>query len=567
MQKIPYGISDYKRLKEENYYFIDKTSYIKELEDAGSFLMFLRPRRFGKSLLISMLHYYYDIHYKDRFDELFSDTYVGKHPTDEVNNFYILKFDFSGISIDDVNERFRFYVNITFENFIKKYNLDIQLGENIKDNFYKIFGFLKNNQISLYILIDEYDHFANRLLIQESNNYQELITDSTAFYKEFFTMLKSATAEENSPLKRIFITGVTPMTMYDVTSGFNIGSNISIKKEFNDMVGITTDEVKDMFNHYNISNDVLTDTRKWYNNYIFSKGTKHTIFNTDMILYFTKEYIPNNTYPDEMIDINVRSDYSKLRHLIYTNKKLNGNFDTLRDLLSNNETSIPYLVQDFSALNLSEELNFKSLLFYLGLVTIKTQELDLILQIPNETIKRIDSEFVATSLLAENILTIDTAELNKEAKEFALKGDINLFSYLAKKIEDSSSIRDYIEKESHIKAMYITYFSLIPYFITRSEAELNKGFADLFITPFNPYVKYFAIVELKYIKRDTKLTKELIQEKLQDAKEQLDKYEDDELVSTYTNKGILLKKVTLVFYGWELVKIHIEPTEVGVTRL
>jgi len=134
MQKIPYGISDYKRLKEENYYFIDKTSYIKELEDAGSFLMFLRPRRFGKSLLISMLHYYYDIHYKDRFDELFGDTYVGKHPTDEVNNFYILKFDFSGISIDDVNERFRFYVNITFENFIKKYNLDIPLGENIKDN-------------------------------------------------------------------------------------------------------------------------------------------------------------------------------------------------------------------------------------------------------------------------------------------------------------------------------------------------------------------------------------------------------------------------------------------------
>ncbi|MEO1953370.1 MAG: AAA family ATPase, partial [Campylobacterales bacterium] len=443
-----------------------------------------------------------------------------------------------------------------FKNFIDKYNLDIIQDDNPKDTLDNILSYFKNTNKSLYILIDEYDHFANRLLIQESNNYEELITDKTAFYKEFFTMLKSATAEENSPLRRIFITGVTPMTMYDVTSGFNIGSNISIDYEFNDMVGINQDEAKDMFDHYDISNDIVQDIKRWYNNYIFTQEITHTIFNTDMLLYFLKHYTKKQQYPIEMIDINVRSDYSKLRHLIYTNKKLNGNFDTLRDLLSNNETSISNLVQDFSALNLSDELNFKSLMFYLGLVTIKTKELDLILQIPNETIKRIDSEFVATSLLAENILAIDTAELNKEAKEFALNGDINLFSFLAQKIQDSSSMRDYIEKESHIKAMYITYFSLIPYFITRSEAELNKGFADLFITPFNPYVKYFAIVELKYIKRDTKLTKQLIQEKLQDAKTQLDKYEDDELVTTYTNKGILLKKVALVFYGWELVMVE-----------
>jgi len=554
LKKIPYGISDFKDIQENNYYFVDKTNYIKKLENLNErFILFLRPRRFGKSLFLAVLEGYYDSYYKKDFDMMFKDTYIYKHQTKLASSYCVMRFDFSGIDINDVENSFKEYVLSILNAFVSKYNLKLSVDENPIILLNKIFEYLKKNSLHLYLLIDEYDNFANKLLLQNKDNYLDIVSHKTALFKQFFTTLKTATSGNDSPLKRMFITGVTPMTMYDVTSGFNIGSNISLNPHFNAMVGFTQSEVDELLYYYDVQVDKSV-LKEWYNNYIFSEELPDAIYNTDMILYFINKYKISNKIPSEMIDINVRSDYSKLRNIIYTNKKLNGNFDTLRTLIAGNSVSINNLVQDFSALHLEEENNFKSLMFYLGLVTIKSKEFQLNLQIPNETVKRIDIDFLDDTLKVENIFNIRISHLEDHFKDFALNGNVEVFKFLANQIKVNSSIRDYIYKEQHIKAMYLAYLSMTPYFIIKSELELNKGFSDILIKPFNnDYIKYFGMLEFKYIKREATVTKYKINNLLDEATQQLEKYQDDELVTQYINKGIKLVKVVLIFYGWELI--------------
>ena len=272
-----------------------------------------------------------------------------------------------------------------------------------------------------------------------------------------------------------------------------------------------------------------------------------------MILYFIDEFTKHYELPNEMIDINVRSDYSKLRTIIYTNKKLNGNFRTLQTLIGGQSIFISNLVQDFSALNLHKEENFKSFMFYLGLISIKDRDLDLNLYIPNETVKRIDIDFLANALELENIFEVSTTKIQENLKAFALYGDVEIFKYLAEMIRESTGIRDYIHTEQTVKSMYLAYLSLTPYYIIKSEEELNKGFADILLKPFNPYVEYIGVVEFKYIKRSIAPTTELIDSSVRDAQEKLDKYTEDALVQDYLKEGLKLKKVIIVFWGWEMV--------------
>jgi hypothetical protein len=304
--------------------------------------------------------------------------------------------------------------------------------------------------------------------------------------------------------------------MFDVTSGFNIGSNISMRPDLNDMVGFNEDEVDNILKHYKLDID-KTMLQEWYNSYNFSEDSDQQVFNTDMILYFINKYQISNKPPKEMIDINVRSDYSKLRNIIYTNKKLNGNFETLQTLIAGNIVSVPNLIQDFSALQLEKSKNFKSLMFYLGLVTIQNRELDLNLKIPNETVKRIDIDFLKDTLSLEEVFQLNTDKLEQYLKNFALEGSLEIFKYLALMIEENTTIRDYIYKEQSVKSMYMAYLSLRPYYIVKSELELNKGFADILIKPFNPYVKYVGLLEFKYIKLSDKADKQTVEKLKQEA--------------------------------------------------
>jgi hypothetical protein len=442
------------------------------------------------------------------------------------------------------------------ESFVDKYKLDINFKlDNPISMLNDIFDYSKKNHLNLYILIDEYDNFANRLFLNNREDYLNIVTKKTAPFKQFFTTLKAGTAGNNGAIKRMFITGVTPMTMYDVTSGFNIGENISLDSRFHNMVGLNQNELEYVLQEYNIEDKIEIDMLKeWYNGYIFSKRAKESIYNTDMILYFVHKFIAHYELPDEMIDINVRSDYSRLRNIIYTNKKLNGNFSTLQTLIGGESIAISNLVQDFSALNLYKEENFKSFMFYLGLVSIKDRDFDLNLKIPNETVKRIDIDFLASALELEKVFEINVSQLARELKKFALQGDLEVFRYLAQMIKENTGIRDYIYKEQTVKAMYLAYLSLTPYFVIKSENEMNKGFCDIFLKPLNPYVEYIGLLEFKYIKRGKrKPSKKKINSLVEEAKEELDKYEQDELVQNYIKDGLKLQRVVIVFWGWEMV--------------
>ncbi len=557
MKKIPYGISDFKRLKTENYFFIDKTHYIPKLENSSNYLIFLRPRRFGKTLLIAMLETYYDIAFKDKFETIFRDTYILNNKTKEVNSYMVLKFDFSMINIYDVEESFRGYLLRHMESFIRRYNLPIKTLTDPMALLDAIFIYFKENYLNLYVLIDEYDNFANKLLLNSRDDYLNIVTKKTAPFKQFFTTLKAGASGNNAPIRRMFITGVTPMTMYDVTSGFNIGRNISLDSKFHNMIGLNSSELENALKEFKIADKVNQELLKeWYDNYIFSRRAKESIYNTDMILYFIDNFLEEDELPDEMIDINVRSDYFKLKSIIYTNKKLNGNFKTLQTLIGGESISISNLVQDFSALNLHKEENFKSFMFYLGLVTIVDRRLKLNLKIPNETVKRIDIDFLTNALELEKVFEINVSELSDLLVEFALHGDLEVFRYLALMIKENTGIRDYIYTEQTVKSMYLAYLSLTPYYVIKSEEELNKGFSDILLKPLNPYVEYVGLMEFKYIKRgkrENPPSKEKIDKLVVDAKRQLDDYKEDELVTNYLKDGLKLQMVVIVFWGWEMV--------------
>ncbi len=557
MKKIPYGISDFKRLKTENFYFVDKTHYIERLENfPSSFVLFLRPRRFGKSLFVAILEAYYDIYFKEEFEAIFQDTYILNHRTKEASSYMVLRFDFSIVDIYDVEESFRYILKLTLNSFVRRYNLDIKFkDDNPISMFADIFDYVKEHTINLFVMIDEYDNFANKLFLNNQEDYLNIVTKKTAPFKQFFTTLKAGTTGNNAPIKRMFITGVTPMTMYDVTSGFNIGDNISLHPTFHNMVGFNQNEVEKILEDYQIKDKVSTDMlQEWYDHYNFSEDSTERLYNTDMILYFVNKFLPLHTPPREMIDINVRSDYSKLRSIIYTQKKLNGNFQTMQRLIGGEPITLSNLVQDFSALNLAKEENFKSLLFYLGLVTIYDRKLQLSLKIPNETVKRIDIDFLKDALELERAFVLNTDKLAHLLAEFALQGDLEVFTYLATQIKEHTGIRDYIYSEQTVKSMYLAYLSLTPYYVVKSEEELGKGFADIFLKPLNPYVEYVGLVEFKYIKREKENpTPQTIERLVTEAHAQLDRYAEDTLVTTFTHKGLKLQKVVIIFCGWEML--------------
>ncbi len=294
-RQLPYGLADFTRIKRENWYYIDKTRFIPLVEQEQSFLYFLRPRRFGKSLLVNMLIAYYDIFYKDEYDLIFKNTWILNNPTKLKNSFYILKFDFSAVDVTRYEESFRNHLNTKLNSFILKYNLPIKIEfDNPIDNIEYVLEYCKSKSYDVYLFIDEYDNFANKLLASNVNNYKDIVTDKTASYKEFFTMLKAGTSDNDSSIRKMFFTGVTPVALYDVSSGNNIGKNISLSKTFNDMVGVTKKELEELISYYNLDDkkdDIISKCNYWYNNYRFNKDIEHTIYNSDMILYYLSKKV------------------------------------------------------------------------------------------------------------------------------------------------------------------------------------------------------------------------------------------------------------------------------------
>jgi len=551
---LPYGMSDFRDIKLENYYYVDKTGFIPKIEQYGRYLYLIRPRRFGKSLFLNMLACYYDVHYKDEFEAIFHDCYIFENQTKEASSYYILKFDFSAVStVGDVNQNFSDVCNVDMEIFLNKYKIKLQIDKSkpAHQNLNYLLKNLNYQNTPIYVMIDEYDNFINNILMHDEKDYGKLVSSKDqAIYKEFFKLLKAGTTDNGSSLKKMFITGVSPLAMFDVTSGSNIGTNITNEKAFNHMVGITSNELDKLLNHYNVKGSFKTQNEKlsiddWYDSYKFSKNVKESIYNTDMILYYVKSLILTGEPPMNLVDINIRTDYSKLRYLVYTNQKLNGNFNTLQKLLGSDEVTTLQIKDSFSAFDMKKEENFISLLYYLGLTTIdRFYRGKYYFKIPNQTIRIIMAEYIQQALKESEIFKIDLNAFQNTIQEFAYDNSLNVFTFIANEIEQNSKVRDYIEGENFIKGFLVAYLSLSPFYALLTEVERNKGFVDILLRKA-PNIEdeiTEGMIELKYIPR-SKFTQKLLDEKIADAKKQLEQYGVQE-----NEMGVIV-----VFNGWEMV--------------
>ena len=573
-KRIPYGKTDFVEIMTDNRYYVDKTQYIELIEQAPDFLFLIRPRRFGKSLFLNMLSAYYDINNKERFGELFGNLDIGKHPTESRNKYLILSFNFSNVNTDEgklnssfeehCNQRFLFFAKYYKNYFDDDFLPELQKRTSAEDKLQYVSTCATLKGLSIYLFIDEYDKFANTILSSPMDGHEryKALTHGGGFYKNFFTYVKTATTANDAAIKKMFITGVSPVTMDDVTSGFNIGTNITIDMKFNSILGFNRDEVIEMMNYYKAEgmikgdlNEPLSIMEQWYDNYCFAEECiGENVFNSDMVLYFLNYYLQYNTPPKILIDSNVRTDYGKLRHFIILDKKLNGNFSVLKQIAENGEVSAD-INTSFPMEELTKPDNFISLLFYFGILTISDiKQGTTVLKVPNLTIQKMLMSYITESYKDAEIFNVNVTELSRRYKTMAYEGNWkDFFQYMAQQVSEQTRIRDYIYGEKAIQTLHAAYMNLYNYYILHSEYEMNFGHGDLWMQPnFIQYkdMPYSYIIEFKYVKHDDKIDMDALRE---EATRQLRQYSGDSRVIS-TKRGTELKLVYVIYHGWEMVE-------------
>lgn len=584
---IPYGLANYERLVQKNCYFVDKTMYLRAIEAAGDYLFFIRPRRFGKSLFLSLLEAYYDVFYKKRFAELFAETAIYKQPTEERGAYLVLKFNFSMVdpAPDNVETSFLEHIQGAALSFIRKYGgyllkekeyfiKTIEKSGSASDILSNLVRLCRDSRQRLYVLIDEYDNFANTILSTTGESAYKTLTHGAGSFRSFFSVLKGGTDGTDAPFSRLFLTGVSPITLDDVTSGFNIGKNISLEPHFNRLLGFSGSDVCDMIEYYREQGLVKHPTARlleimseWYGNYLFSQDDDVEMLNSDMVLYFMDHYLTRQKLPEDLIDRNVRIDYGKLRHLIVVDRGAgktpapNGNFGKLKQVIEQGEISAK-LAKGFPLEELVDTDNFISLLFYFGLLTIAAAEKDkLRLKVPNETIKRLYYDYIKSGYKEADIFDLDLSLYSDLMTDMAYDGKWQpLFEFVTGRMRESMSLRDLITGEKSIQAFLNVYLGLSNLYIIHTEKEFNKGYMDVFMEPFiDRYegIGYAYILEIKYMKkgdRGTKAGSSKLRALIKEAEEQLAKYVLDKKYRKSIGKRTLIKLV-LVFSGHELLYI------------
>jgi hypothetical protein len=586
IKEIPYGISDYELIRTENYYYVDKTRYLETLKKTGRYLFFIRPRRFGKSLFISVMESYYDVLYKDRFEEFFKGTWIYENPIDERGKYLVLTFNFSLVNPEPgkIETSFLNHVRGTAVDFIDKYNDYLSSNNNLdyftraikesrsaSDILSNLLLLSKTSHQKLYVFIDEYDNFANTILSTAGEGAYQDLTHGAGFFRSFFNILKGGTTGTGAPIARSFITGVSPITMDDVTSGYNIGKNISTEKDFNKMLGLTEKDIIDMIEYYRAKGHIHHPTRhlldimtQWYGNYLFSEDDNTKMYNTDMVLYFIDNYMTRKDLPEDLIDRNVRVDYGKLRHLIIVDRDktkspvTNGNFSKLKDIIEDGGTSTK-IAKGFPLEQLVESKNFKSLLFYLGLLTIKGPEKDKVrLNIPNETVRRLYYDYIEAAYRETDVFALDLSRYADLMTDMAYDGKWKpLLEFITLRMRESMSLRDLVTGEKSIQAFLNVYLGLSDLYVIHAEKELEKGYADIVMEPFLARyegIKYSYIIEIKYAKAGKKPGDAGTQQLKKQAEQQLKNYAVDEKFRKNIAKTTLIKLV-LIFSGHEAIYI------------
>ena len=596
---IPYGMADFRAIRREGFLYVDKTRFVRELENERH-VFFLRPRRFGKTCWVSILEQYYDRTRKDGFEALFAGTDIGREPTANRGRYAVLRLNFSAFSkrLETLEERFEEYCDTRLRGMLEA-NADvfseeltrrILLAPTMGARLNELFLHADRLGVRLCLLIDEYDNFANTILAGEGEAAYHAVTHGSGFFRDFFATLKAGT--ESGNLERLFITGVSPVTMDDVTSGFNIGANISFRAKYNEMVGFTETEVRDLVEMYRDlgvfdedADAAMAVMREWYNGYRFAKGVTEDIYNTDMVLYYLKHSIPNDEGPDHLIDTNVRVDYMKLRHLVVVNRDatlaaeraaraevplrvsnsaelrnaqalgLNGNFDVLREVIAEGRVDSD-LSPSFPVDQLGQRENFLTLLHCFGLLSIQgAVDGRLRLCIPNQTVRRLMYGYLRDAYRDVGVFSVDLLAFEDLTWAMARDGAWRpAVDYLADALRRQTSVRDYVQGERLLQGFLAAYLGASSCFVFRTERELGKGYADMVLVPLTaryPTLRHGYMIELKYLKRDRD-GEALMRSVLDAAKEQLRGYLADERLARQ-HPSVRFTGLALVFRGWELV--------------
>lgn len=582
VKQIPYGVADFATVIEQNLYYVDKTMFIPELEKQPRNLFFIRPRRFGKSIFLSMLYSYYDCTQSHKFQSLFGNLWIGQHPTPLQGKYQVLFLDFSQITgnIDKLETKFNSYLSINLDAFVRQYSEyyqaemeEILAQEDFEEKMELIFKAAKAHQYHLYLIIDEYDNFTNVILNERGENVYHAITHADGFYRDVFKKFKGN-------FERIFMMGVSPVTLDDVTSGFNIGWNISIKPEFDEMLGFSTTDVVEMFTYYkehgSIPADsdidaIVNDMKPWYDNYCFAKQAlkkKTRMFNCDMVLYYLRNYMDAGCPPEEMIDPNTRTDYGKMKKLLQFDK-LDGERKGIIRKIAEEEQIVTQLYESFSAYQIPKAEIFPSLLFYYGMLTIKgTRGSKLILGIPNNNVRKqyygyLEEEYQAKAYVDVNQLTDYYYDMAYDGKwEDGLR-------FMADAYAKVSSVRDGIEAERNLQGFFMAYLNLNDYYITAPELELNHGYCDFFLLPDlthyasqHSYIlelkvlskkDFSAIVEGEFTEDGKPMTK--AEKQWREALDQIHRYAEAPRVEAL-RQGTKLHLIIMQFEGWELKRME-----------
>ena len=567
-KQVPYGIASFKQVRSENKYLVDKTMYFERMERAGNFLFLVRPRRFGKSLFLNMLEAYYDINEKDNFQELFKGLYVADHPTENRNRFQVLHLDFSrvGSDVEKLRNNFSDYLISCCESFVNKYASfypqgfedDILRGKSGMDMLNRLNFAAHAAGCPLYLIVDEYDNFTNNVLNIKGHEAYHALTHGTGFYRDVFKLFKGM-------FDRIIMLGVSPITLDDLTSGYNIALNMTIDPRFNQMLGFSEDEVRQMIRYYKevgairpelTEDSIVADMKPWYDNYCFAEdsfGKEPSMFNSDMVCYYMSNLVDTGRRPKELIDPNTMTDYGKLRRLIEIDQMSKERVGIIHKIA---EDGFIYgqIVSHFPAERIMEYGNFVSLLYYYGMLTIGGVEGELLtLAIPNNNVRLQYYHYLLDEY--QSIAPVNVSDLKMDFSLAAIHGDWRpLIELVCQAYHDTTSMRQLIEGERNLQGFMNAYLTLTNYYLVAPELEMNHGFCDFFLLPnykAYPMVAHSYILELKYLKAGSSEAEAMRQ--WEDAVGQIRRYAADRRLLAMLH-GTRLHPIVIQIRGCDLLK-------------
>jgi len=561
-KKMPYGLSNFEMIRIENYAYVDKTRFIEQIENEPSKYHFLiRPRKFGKSLFLSMLRYYYDICYADKFNMLFGHLYIGKKPTPKRNSLFVIKFSFSGLdtrSVEQFQVSFSEAIRSSIQFFIIDHKSLLNNYEELKKEAWQIrtirgyiefaLGIIHGLESKAYIIIDEYDHFANDIITIGTNlsskQYKELIW-ANGVVRDFYETLKDHTERT---IDTIFITGITPIMLDDVTSGFNISKNLSNDLRYCEILGFTEDEVEFLIDECGIDREkMIVDRKFFYNGYLFHEEAKNKLCNSSMIMYLLYQISITQGHIKELIDWNLKTDYSRIKRLL--NKQ--ENITALEHIIAYGEIPSEVTAR-FSIDKINETKNFLSLLFYLGLVTIdKRGKGEIVLKIPNYSIKTMYWEFMENMIMERNPeMRYDSSSIYGNLVRMAFDGEYEpFFDCFQRNFVSQISNRDLENfSEKNVKFLLLSILFQSNLYIPVSEPENSEGYLDMYLqrrSAIYPNILNDWVLEIKYIKEKEADHTLLIESKKAKAMEQLQRYKTSNLFKDRTD----VRYLAIAFIG------------------